>query len=83
MAELIPFPTGPNLMAAKAKVSKRVTEGHSLRKLARFYVDMNHITGPDDIFKEGGRVATTALEFVEQVCDVVGYVTNTTLTVKE
>ena len=73
MAKIIEFPTGVDLVAAKATAGKRIDKEHALMRLARFYVDMNHLTGPSDIFVVNGRVAQTSLEFVEQVCDTIGY----------
>jgi hypothetical protein len=73
MAVIIAFPVGPDLLAAKSKAGKHTDAEYALWRLARFYVDMNHITGSKDVFKEGGRVAHTALEFVGQVCDTIGY----------
>lgn len=73
MAKIIEFPSGVGLLEAKAKAGKRIDAEHALMKLARFYVDMNHITSPADIFNPGGRVPLTALEFVEQMCDTIGY----------
>lgn len=73
MAELIAFPSGPDLIEAKAKASKRVGEEQSLYRLARFYVKMNNITNERDVFKENGRVARTALEFIDKVCETIGY----------
>lgn len=73
MGQVIEFPAGPNLLAAKAKAGKHTDMEYALWKLARFYVDMNHITSSNDIFTEGGRVAETSLEFVSGVCDTIGY----------
>lgn len=73
MTPIIEFPSGVDLLEAKAKAGKRIDAEHALMQLARFYVDMNHITGPTDIFVEGGRIPATALEFVEQVCETIGY----------
>lgn len=73
MTEPIEFPSGVDLLAAQARVGKHVKAEQALMKLARFYVDMNHITGSADIFVERGRVAQTSLEFVEQVCETIGY----------
>lgn len=61
------------MIEAKARAGKRIDAEHALMKLARFYVDMNHIVGPPDIFREGGRVPATALEFIEHVCETIGY----------
>lgn len=73
MAKVIEFPSGVDLLAAQARVGKHKSIEEKLLRLARFYVDMNHITGPGDIYDLGGRVPLTALEFVEQVCDTIGY----------
>lgn len=73
MAEIIEFPSGVDLLAAQARVGKHLQAEQALMKLARFYIDMNHITGPEDIFVEGGRVSLTSLAFVEQVCQTIGY----------
>lgn len=70
---LIEFPSGPALLEAKSKAGKHMDAEHALWKLARFYIDMNHITSSKDVFAEGGRVAHTALEFVGGVCDTIGY----------
>jgi len=73
MSEVIAFPSGPDLVAARARAVKRLTQDMQLARLARSYVRMNHITSEKDIFVQGGRVAQTALEFVEQVCKTIGY----------
>lgn len=73
MGELIQFPSGPDLLAAKAKANHRVERERALYRLSRFYIKMNTVTGPDMIFTPKGRVVGTALEFVENVCETIGY----------
>lgn len=73
MAEIVQFPSGPDLIEAKAKASKHVGAEQALYRLARFYVKMNSIQSENDIFDAKGRVAKTALEFVENVCETIGY----------
>lgn len=73
MAKVIEFPSGVDLVVAKAAAGKHSSAEQALYKLARFYVDMNHITSGEDIFIEGGRIPLTALDFVEQVCETIGY----------
>jgi hypothetical protein len=73
MIELIAFPSGPNLIEIKAKASKKEQAEQALYRLARFYIKMNSIQSEQDIFDAKGRVAKTALEFVENVCETIGY----------
>src|ERR1700679_2135737 len=75
MSNLIEFPSGAALQVQKdrMKATRPVNNSveHQLVKLARFYIDMNKITGTEVIYSDV--VANTALDFVKEVCDVVGF----------
>ena len=76
MSSLIEFPSGTALQIQKDKIkSAKFKSGDSLEykllKLVRFYIDMNRITSTEVIYSDA--VANTALDFVKEVCDVVGF----------
>lgn len=74
MAEVIEFPSGAALQIEKDKMKARPVNDSmesKLIKTARFYVAMNGITGPDKVYTDN--VANTAIDFVKEVCEIVGY----------
>ncbi len=76
MSNLIEFPSGAALQIQKDKMKSAKPKPndsieYQLLKLVRFYIDMNRITGTEVIYSDA--VANTALDFVKEVCDVVGF----------
>lgn len=72
---VIEFPSGNALQIEKDRMKKKAKAAFSpeaLEKLCRDYIQQQEITCSETIYQTD-RVAETAMEFVESVCDMVGY----------
>lgn len=71
---LIEFPSGAALQIEKDRMRtkpKGKDVSDELLTLARFYINMNNIT--DKAVLDTKAVADTALDFIEEVCTLIGY----------